>query len=92
MGVAMGKKGVKVTVSERALLARLQRVLAKRQWPQYIHITRNWNMLQNYGRFILLDTRTNTLKDGTNDLARWGEKYGVLAEFEELEPRDRTTR
>ena len=72
------------TVSENALIGRINRVLAKQSLR--LHKTRLRSpSLDTLGRYYLLDTDTKTLVDHHIPLAMYANDLGVLSVLEELE-------
>lgn len=71
-----------VPVNERALLQRVNRVLAKR----YETLKRPRGRLrEELGRFYLLDLNHNVIRDRSADLEALGRELGCLKEWEHLE-------
>ena len=71
-------------VSERAMLGRINRVLAKDN--RVVKAAREGSALYyNMGRYYLLDWSTNNIVDYKFDLAGFAKKLGCIAEWEHLE-------
>ncbi len=75
----VGKKA-KVMVSERALILRINRVLAKD--GQALKKARGWNAIQNLGALYVLDTYRNVVLDQHVDLESMAKDHKVMQEFE----------
>ena len=60
------------TAADKSTVARINRKLTRYESTQYlkVHVTRNHNVRQNYGNFILLDTYSNALLDGDHLIER----------------------
>ena len=72
------------TVSENALIGRINRVLAKQSLR--LHKTRLRSpSLDNLGRYYILDTSTRTIVDHHIALAMYANDLGVLSVLEQLE-------
>jgi len=82
-------------VSERALMARINRRLDKGVWPESLNYllknpgyphklfkSRSSGELSNLGRFYVVDTLTNTVKDSHVDLEQLAHKMEVMANWE----------
>jgi hypothetical protein len=76
-------KRLKAQVTERALLQRLNRALAKQDLCiRTCSDTSRW--FRDFGRFYCVSLRINAV-DATNiDLEEWGRKEGVLHPWEKL--------
>ena len=71
-------------VSERALLGRINRVLAKDN--RVVKASREGTSLYaNMGRYYLLDWSTNNIVDHNFQLEGLAKKLGCIAEWEHLE-------
>ncbi len=84
-------------VSERALMARINRRLDKGVWPESLNSllknpgyphkmfkSRSGGELSSLGRFYVVDTYTNTVKDSHIDLEQFAHKMEVMANWETL--------
>lgn len=78
----MVRKGEKVQVSERALMQRINRVLAKD--GERLHKRRGAGHHQDTGDFYIIDIRRNFLAQKDVDIETLGRKKGVLADWEAL--------
>jgi hypothetical protein len=81
----------KVPVTERALIERLNRKLAKKQFSQRLHKTRGKHQKQmgQMGEYYIIEEHTNTIKDyrlGRERLVYIAREEGALAPWEELAP------
>ncbi|MFA5412891.1 MAG: hypothetical protein WC350_06110 [Candidatus Micrarchaeia archaeon] len=76
----------KVLVSERALIARINRKLQSEGERKKLHKTRDkGSSLDNLGRFHVVDEYSNYVVDHhINDLEAFGRDMQVLAEWEKL--------
>lgn len=74
----------KVVVSERALLARLNRKLAH-EGLQIKKCRMNSRFYHDLGDYYIIDIRLNFIKSKDVDLKRLGKSENVLAGYEELE-------
>ena len=72
------------TVSEKALIGRINRVLAKKSLRLHKTQLRSPS-LDNLGRYYILDTGTKTIVDHHIALAMYANDLGVLSVLEELE-------
>ena len=73
-----------ITVSEKAIIGRINRVLAKKSL--LLKKTRLRSLsLDTLGRYYILDTRTKTLVDSHFPLERYAKDLGVLSVHEQLE-------
>jgi hypothetical protein len=83
-------KPMKVPVTERALMQRVNRKLAKedqmirKSRPFYDHGSRTPIFDQNTGEFFRINTARNWLVEGHVDLEVLARELGVLAAWEEL--------
>ncbi len=76
--------GQNITVSEKAIFGRINRVLAKKSL--LLKKTRLRSLsLDTLGRYYILDTRTKTLVDSHIALAMYANDLGVLGFHEWLE-------
>lgn len=73
----------KVGVSERALIARLNRKLAHK-WLQVKKCRVDSRDYFNLGDYYVIDLRANLIESQNVDLTVLAKKYGVLAGYEEL--------
>jgi len=73
-----------VTVSEKAIFGRINRVLAKKSLVLKKTRLRS-RSLDTLGRYYILDTRTNMLVDSHFPLERYAKDLGVLSGHEWLE-------
>lgn len=70
----------KVKVTERAVMRRLNRKLAKDS-----QLIRQWrNPQPGAARFYIVDTDTNCVTAETDDLKDWANEEGVLKPWEEI--------
>ena len=72
------------TVSEKALIGRINRVLAKQSLRLHKNRLRSL-CLDNLGRYYLLDTDTKTIVDHHIPLEMYANDLGVLSVLEQLE-------
>jgi hypothetical protein len=81
----MSAKQMKVTVSERALLARVNRQLAKE--GQTLRTSRSAAERSNFSNYYVLDASGNVTASGIDDLEKWVRKEfaGMLKPFETLQ-------
>jgi hypothetical protein len=77
--------GRKVTITERAIVQRINRRLARQDWPQALKVSRGWCMQQNVGRFYVLDIYHNCVVDTRVDPEAYARDLGVLANWETVE-------
>jgi hypothetical protein len=78
-------KARRVPVSERALIARVNRKLAKESWPKVLKVAHPGSRLENnLGRFYILDTYTNNVVDYGFDLADYPRLVECIANYEEI--------
>ena len=75
---------MKVTVSRRALLARINRKLSAEQM-QMRQARQGTRLNQGVGDFYILDLSRNAVHDTYCNLEEWGKKLGAIAPFEVLE-------
>ena len=82
----MGKAKRRVPVSERALVQRINRALAKDEWepPPILKKTRGARALVDLGEFYVIDQRRNLIVEKDVDLERYGRELGALEDWEEL--------
>jgi len=79
------------TVSEKALIGRINRVLAKQSLR--LHKTRLRSpSLDTLGRYYILDTNTKALVDSHIPLAMYANDLGVVSVLEQLEDEHHTDR
>ncbi len=78
----MVKKG-KVPVSERALFARINRVLAKEE-KSLRRCREDSSSYRDCGRYYIIDIRRNYVMNTDVDLAAFAKELGLLRPFEEL--------
>ena len=80
----MNTNSQKVKVSERALLARLNRKLAAENLTvKKCAESSRWH--SNLGDYYCVDMALNTITASHIGLEGWGREYGCLKGFEELE-------
>lgn len=73
------------TVTERALVRRINRKLDKLSFPQRVGVLAERSRgYYNLGRFHVFDVYRNALLNSHVDLVRLGRELGVLAEGEQL--------
>ncbi len=80
-------KSAQVVVSERALILRLNRVLARD--GRVLKKARGWNAIQHLGALYVLDIYRNVVVDQDVDLEDMAKEYRVLQKFERLESSQR---
>jgi hypothetical protein len=78
----MPKKRTTIPVSERALIQRINRVLAKED--QVLKATRGMQASLDLGRYFILDCRANFVLDKHLDLKALGRKLGCLRAWERV--------
>jgi len=83
-------KSDKVPVSERALVQRVNRMLA--QEDQALKKTRGSRWLNDLGAYYTADLQHNAILDRMVDLEEFGKEFGMLAEYEHLDLPDRSVR
>jgi hypothetical protein len=74
----------KTTVSEQALIARINRKLAK-EGSKMKRCRENSKDFTTLGYFYTVDLMRNTIEDYNLDLAKYGKELDVLADYEEME-------
>lgn len=74
----------KVTVTERALFARVDRKLAK-EGQRLRRCKSDAKAFPELGAFYIVDTTTNTIATKNCELEALAKEVGVLADWEELE-------
>lgn len=74
----------KVTVTERALFARVDRKLAK-EGQRLRRCKTDAKAFSELGTFYIVDTTTNTIAAKNCELETLAKEVGVLADWEELE-------
>jgi hypothetical protein len=77
------KTETKVLVSRRALIQRLNRVLAEANL--LLKKTKGSRMLKQLGDYYLIDLKQNALVEKNVNLETLGRKHAVLAAWERLE-------
>jgi hypothetical protein len=75
-------KSKRVEVSKRALIQRINRVLGKQD--EVLRVTRTARSKQEYGDYMIIDTRLNAFVSATDDIEALGRELEVLAEWEKL--------
>lgn len=75
----------KMKVSERALLNRVNRALAKDRGDKVVRCKASSKWIGELGRYYAIDESRNTITAKQIDLAEWARELGVLAEWEMLE-------
>jgi len=83
-------KSDKVPVSERALVQRINRVLAKED--QALKKTRSSRWRADLGAFYTIDRRHNAIVDRMIDLEEFARELKTLAEYERLDRADSPAR
>jgi hypothetical protein len=86
-------KDEKVPISERALLQRLNRALAKEDLMVKKSRSKDQDSRGNYvyrelGEFFVVNTQRNVVDSKNIDLEDWGKKMKVLKPWERLEVSD----
>jgi len=79
----MEKNRPVVSLSERAVLARVNRALRPKGQRMCRHRP-NWQGFDCLGRFYLLDYTTSTVVDTQIDLETFGRELNVIAAWEEM--------
>ncbi len=71
-----------IAVSKRALIQRINRALEKQE--EVLRATRTARAKQEYGDYMIIDTRRNAFVRATDDIEVLGRELHVLAEWEKL--------
>lgn len=79
----MAKTRSKVPITHRALVQRINRVLAKEGEQLKSYRGGKWD--SDLGRYYIIDLNRNVLVRGDVDLEALGRKLKVLAEYEAIE-------
>jgi hypothetical protein len=77
------RKGGKVPVSERALVQRINRKLADKQWQMKV-LAEDSRWSRDLGRYFVLDKATNSITARRCDIEAWANDLGVMKPYEEL--------
>lgn len=80
----MVKRGLKVPVSQRALVARIARKLKAQDDPEELRAARSERQREKLGNWYVTDCLGQVVYADI-DLVTFGRKIGVLGDFEEME-------
>jgi hypothetical protein len=80
----MVKRGLKVPVSRRALVARIARKLQAQDDPEQLRASRSEPQRKKLGDWFVVDCMGQVVYADL-DLEKFGRKIGVLRDFEEVE-------